>query len=138
MSAPASENESNVRRLRPLRVLVAAEDPRFLAVATVVLARGGLVVESTERLGDVVARVERHGLNAVILDATDAVAAAARCAAALERRCPTVKVVVVSEDPAASRTSFATFAKWDAFPAIVAEIGGAAGSGRADHLPPAS
>jgi DNA-binding NtrC family response regulator len=122
MSGSRAEGESNVRRLHPARVLVAADDPRFLAVATVLLSRADFLVESTSRLEDVVALVERDGPSAVILDATESVAATARCAAAIARRRPGVKVVVVSERGAAGRTSFATFSKWDSFGEIVAEI----------------
>jgi CheY-like chemotaxis protein len=139
MSGSRAASQSNVRRLHPLRVLVAADDPRFLAVATILLSRADLVVESTSRLGDVVALVERGSPHAVILDATASVAATARCAAAITRLRPAVKVVVVSDDAAAGRTSFPTFAKWDSFQAIVAEIesmlgGSGASYGRASAL----
>jgi two-component SAPR family response regulator len=138
MSGSRPESHSNVRRLHPVRVLVAADDPRFLAVATILLSRAEFIVESTARLGDVVALVERGSPHAVILDATDSLAATARCAAAIGRLRPAVKVVVVSDHPAASRTSFATFPKWDSFPDIVAEIERVAGSGGVNHRPPSA
>jgi hypothetical protein len=132
MSGSRAEGHSNVRRLHPVRVLVAADDPRFLAVATVLLSRADFVVESTSRLGDVAALVERSRPHAVILDATESVAATARCAAAIRRRRPGVKVVVVCDRPPAARASFVTFGKWDSFRDIVAEIEGVVGSGGAD------
>jgi PleD family two-component response regulator len=132
MSRPRAENGSNVRRLRPARVLVAADDPRFLAVATIVLSRAGFVVSSTSRLDHVVSLVERDRPDAVLLDATNAVTAAARCAAAVERLRFAVQVLVVSDDPAA-RASFARFDKWDSFSEIVAEIERVSGGGGAGN-----
>lgn len=105
-----------------------ADDPRFLAVATVLLARADFVVESTSRVEDVVALVERNRPSAVILDATESVAATARCAAAIARLRPSVKVMVVCDGAASRRASFATFPKWDAFREIVAEIERVAGT----------
>jgi len=133
MSGSRAGSQSNVRRLHPVRVLVAADDPRFLAVATILLSRADFVVESTSRLGDVAALVERGRPHAVILDATESLAATARCAAAIGRRRPGIKVVVVCERSSGARASFATFAKWDSFRDIVAEIEGAVGSGGADE-----
>jgi hypothetical protein len=72
-----------------VRVLVAADDPRFLAVATVLLSGADFVVESTSRR-------------------------------------------------AATRTSFATFGKWESFPEIVAEIERAVGSRGANHRRPSA
>ena len=130
MSASGAESESNIRRVRPVRVLVAADDPRFLAVATILLSRAGFDVFSTARLDDVVTIVERDRPNAVVLDATNAVTAAARCAAAVERLRFPVHVLVVSDDPAA-RAPFARFEKWDSFSEIVAEIERVSGGGGA-------
>lgn len=122
MAGSRAGSQSNVRRLRPVRVLVAADDPRFLAVATILLSRAEFAVESTTRLGDVVALVERDRANAVVLDATTSVAAAARCAAALARLRRAVKVVFVVDDAAAACASLNARAKWDAFPEIIAEL----------------
>jgi len=135
MSGSLAQNGSNVRRLRPARVLVAAADPRFLAVATVVFSRAGFVVQSTWHVERVVDLVDRDRPEAVVLDATGALAATARAAAAIERLQPSVKVLVVSEDVAA-RTSLAAFGKWDEFPEIVAEIEGIEGGGM-EHRPAA-
>ena len=138
MSPSGAESESNVRRRHPVRVLVAADDPRFLAVATILLSRADFVVESTSRLDDVIALVERDRPNAVILDATESPAATARCAAAIERLRPAVKEVVVSDAPAAARTSFATFRRWESSPDIVAEIERVVGSGGANQRRPSA
>jgi DNA-binding NtrC family response regulator len=116
----AGVNLDNVRVLRRLRVLVAARDRRFLRVAGFLLARGGFEVESTPRPRDLLQVVERKPPDIVILDASEALADAALCVAAVEALYPHVTVLVVSDDDAAASTlNLQVYDKWKSFERLV-------------------
>ena len=113
----------NVRTLRPLRVLVAARDRRFLEMARFLLARSGFEVESTLRPRQVLAAGDAHHPNIIILDGSESVAGAARSVAVVEALHPHVTVVVVVEDDAPSTTvNFPTFPKWKSFEQLVLRL----------------
>jgi DNA-binding NtrC family response regulator len=112
-----------VRALRPLRVLVAARDRRFLRVAGFLLVRSGFEVESTPRPHDLLALVERHVPDIVVLDGTGSLAEAARSAGVLEGLHPHVTVVVVSDDNGSARpANLAVFPKWKSFDQLVLQL----------------
>jgi DNA-binding NtrC family response regulator len=119
----AGVNLDNVRALRRLRVLVAARDRRFLRVAGFLLARGGFEVESTARPRDLLRVVERQPPDIVILDGSESLVEAARCAAAFEALYPHVTVIVVSDDGAsASSVNLRVFDKWKSFERLVLDL----------------
>jgi DNA-binding NtrC family response regulator len=119
----AGVNLDKVRVLRQLRVLVAARDRRFLRVAGFLLARGGFDVESTPRPRDLVQVVERKPPDIVILDASESLADAALCVAAVEALHPHVTVLVVSDDgSAASTVNLHVYDKWKSFERLVREL----------------
>ncbi len=114
----------NVRTLRPLRVLVAARDRRFLEMARFLLARSGFEVESTTRPRDVLAAVDEYRPDIVILDGSESVGSAARSVAVVEALYPHVTVVVVVDDDAPPPTvNFPTFPKWKSFEQLILRLG---------------
>jgi DNA-binding NtrC family response regulator len=119
----AGANLDNVRALRPLRVLVAARDRRFLRVAGFLLVRGGFDVETTPRPKDLLQVIERQQVDIVILDASESLDETARCVAAVEALHPHVTVLVVSDDGAtASTVNLRVFGKWKSFERLVGEL----------------
>jgi DNA-binding NtrC family response regulator len=88
----------NVRPLRPLRVVVAAADPRFGRVAGFLLARRGFEVELLRRPSNVLDFVFEKGADIVILDATDSLSEAERSLAAIEASHPHVTVILVADE----------------------------------------
>ena len=113
----------NVRALRRLRVLVAARDRRFLRVAGFLLMRSGFDVESTPRPHDILALVDRHAPDIVVLDGSDSPAEAARSVAVLEGLRPHVTVVVVSDDDGSAHpVNLAVFPKWKSFDQLVLQL----------------
>lgn len=118
-----------VRRLRPIRVLLASRDPRFLGVAAFLFRRKGFAVDTTRNLGELPERIERHGSNVVVLDSSNSVRAAARTATMIEASHPRVGVVLVTDEgeadgrpeprPASRWSSL--LSKW-AFARIVSEV----------------
>jgi hypothetical protein len=103
----------NVRSLRPLRVLVAARDARFIRVAGFLLARRGFHVETLRRPSQVLDSVARTNVDVVIVDASDSFSRTARSIAALEALHPHVTVIVVADDPAESNgDTFHIHPKW--------------------------
>lgn len=123
--SPALEEAQmgNVRRLRPIRVLLASRDPRFLCVSAFLLGRKGFAIDTTRKLGQLVEVVDRRRANVVLLDGTGSLHAAARAADAIQASNPRVAVVLVADD--ADGTSVPEswpLPKWDSFTKIVSEI----------------
>jgi hypothetical protein len=95
MSASINPELTNVRRLQPLRVLLAGGDRRFMRVMSFLLARRGYnVALSSQR--DTVEAAERHRSDIVLLEMGDSRVSAGRKVAALQAlsTMPTVFVVV--------------------------------------------
>jgi DNA-binding NtrC family response regulator len=113
----------NVRALRPLRVLLAARDRRFLRVAGFLLARHGFVVESTKRPRELLALIEKRCPDVVILDGSDSLGDAARTVGAIEALHPHVTVIVMAEDAAPpASANFRIFPKWTSLEELVMKI----------------
>jgi CheY-like chemotaxis protein len=113
----------NVRPLRPLRVLVAARDARFVRVAGFLLGRRGFEVETVRRPSRVVETASRIGADVVILDGTDALAEAERALAALEALDPHLTVVVVADDPPeGDHESLRILPKWTSLEQLVLNL----------------
>lgn len=113
----------NVRPLRPLRVLVAARDPRFNRVAGFLLARRGFDVETLRRPSAIVDTVSRTGVDIVIVDASDSVSETARALAVLDALHPHVSVVVVGDEPDdADGATLKILPKWTSLETLVANL----------------
>jgi DNA-binding NtrC family response regulator len=92
-------------------------------MARFLLARSGFEVESTLRPRDVLAAVDEHHPDIVILDGSQSVGAAARSVAVVEALHPHVTVVVVVDDDAPSPSvNFPTFPKWKSFEQLVLRL----------------
>jgi DNA-binding NtrC family response regulator len=114
---------ATVRPLRPPRVAVAVADARFVRLACFLLARRGFNVESTRRPQELLELLERHHVDAVILDGTDSVTEAARLAAAVEALHPSVMVIVVAEQPETVEVSTLKLVpKWTSFDQLARDI----------------
>ena len=120
------------------RVVLAVRDRRFLRVTSFLLAREGFLVTSTRKLEDLLAMVQRHRPDVVILDGMDSLTATARALAEIEALPYPVAVLVVAEVPeASSPTSVRLLHKWTSFDRIVEEVerisNDARGKGEVSH-----
>jgi ActR/RegA family two-component response regulator len=112
----------NVRSLRRQRVLVITRDRRYLRTAGFLLARAGFAVDRAERVSEALELVDRHQPDVVVVDASGAVPAAARLAAAIEGIRPAARVFVVSEDEERfAAVNLRLFPKWSV-DALVSQI----------------
>jgi uncharacterized membrane protein (UPF0127 family) len=111
-----------VVRMRPISVLVISADRRFRSVASVLIARRGCAVATTEnadRLEELAARVRA---DVVVIDADGKRASAT--ARARAQRLGGVGVVIVEEEPAGSDGAgeLQALAKWGPFERLYAAI----------------
>jgi DNA-binding NtrC family response regulator len=88
-----------VQCLRPISVLLASRDPRFLSATGFFLTRNGFSVQTTRTLTRLADFMRLKPANVVVLDAGDSPANAVRTAAAIERESPQTRVVLVAEEP---------------------------------------
>ena len=108
---------------RPIRVLLASRDDRFLRLSRFLLTRDDFSVESTKRPPSAVDFVERHGTDVVVLDASDSLSEAARTVAAIEALNPQVRVLLVcdAERPRPT-TGLNVMEKWQSLETLADEI----------------
>jgi len=118
---PSSRPAAKVRLLRPIRVLVVSRDRRYLGVLDFLLARKNLVVESSRRPRELLGLVER-GVDVVVLDGSDSLAAAAEAVAELEALHPEIGVIVVAERRKRAGTVFRPLPKWGSPQRLADEI----------------
>ena len=83
LAGDQEKRPSNVRRLQPLRVLLAGRDRRFLRVTSFLLSRRGYEVKRST-LADAPATSERERADVVLLDLDGSRVDAARIVAALQ------------------------------------------------------
>lgn len=102
---------SQVRLLRPIRVLVVSRDERFVSVLRFLLDRKHLTVRATPLEQDLLGLVEQ-GVDVVVLDASYSTADAAYAIAGLEALRPEVGVVVVSERSGTATHLLRPLPKW--------------------------
>ena len=96
MGATAPRESGNVRSLHPIRVLLAAADPRFLRAATFLLDREGFEVVGACNPDEAPALAGAERPHAVVVDGNESVAAAGRTALAIEAAGLPLHVLVVS------------------------------------------
>jgi hypothetical protein len=117
--AVALDRDSNVRVLRPIRVLVVSRDRPFASMARFLLARDGMDAEVSARPGDVFELLQR-GVDVVVLDATGALAAMARAAAEIEAVYPGIGVILVADERGPQAQALPVLPKWDALQELAA------------------
>jgi uncharacterized protein len=123
MPAPPARDADGAVPTRPIRVLLGSRDDRFLRLARFLLTRNDFAVESTKRLPSAVASVERHGIDFVVLDASDSLSEAARTVAAIEALNPQVGVLLVCDaDRPRPTTGLNVVEKWHALETLADEI----------------
>lgn len=102
---------AQVRRLQPLRVLLAGRDRRYVRVTSFLLERKGYVVrKSTLEAAAETAR--RHRSDVVLLEGDKLRSDAARNAAAIEALNPNARVIVVVDKPPTEWAGLSTLPKW--------------------------
>ncbi len=122
MDAAVDGVVQNVRRLQPLRVLLAGRDRRFIRVTSFLLAQRGYDVAQTE-LRDTVAAAGRHRSDVVLLETDGSVASAARELAALQALPAAPGVLLVFQSGERERwVGIPGVEKWASVDALVGEI----------------
>ena len=111
-----------LHRLRPLRVLLAGRDRRYLRVTSFLLSQRGYdVVETSSK--KTLQAVERHKSDVILLETNDTRGVAARMVAALETLPTAPSVLVVFEDDEDDRwQGFKAVKKWTPIDELVQEI----------------
>lgn len=111
-----------LHRLRPLRVLLAGRDRRYLRVTSFLLSQRGYdVVETSSK--QTLRAVERHKSDVILLETNDTRGVAARMVAALETLPTAPSVLVVFEDDEDNRwQGFKAVKKWTPIDELVQEI----------------
>ncbi len=111
-----------LHRLRPLRVLLAGRDRRFLRVTSFLLAQRGYdVVETSSK--KTLQAVELHRSEVVLLETNDSRGVAARMVATLETLSTAPSVLLVFEDDEDDRwQGFRAIKKWTPIDELVQEI----------------
>jgi CheY-like chemotaxis protein len=114
--------DDKLHRLRPLRVLLAGRDRRFLRVTSFLLSQRGYdVVETSSK--KTLQEVERHKSDVILLETNDTRGVAARMVAALETLPTAPSVLVVFEDDEDDRwQGFKAVKKWTPIDELVQEI----------------
>lgn len=112
-----------VRAVRPIRVLVASRDKRFMRVTAFLLRRAGFGVEVSSRPDALVALVAEHEPSVVVFDAGSS-AEAQHVVAALTAASASTSIVVLTDDAAAVHSSptIRVAARWCPFEELVQEI----------------
>jgi uncharacterized protein len=123
VAPPAAHEADGAPPGRPIRVLLGSRDDRFLRLTRFLLTRNDFAVESTKRVPSAVAFVERHGIDFVVLDASDSLSEAARTVAAIEALNPQVGVLLVCDaDRPRPTTGLNVVEKWHALETLADEI----------------
>jgi hypothetical protein len=134
VSISADTASTNVRRLQPLRVLVAGPDRRFVRVTAFLLALRAYDISESE-IGQAVVDAERTRADVVVVEAGRSRAESARIVAQLAALPTAPAVVVVTRDGKELWDGQRTLAKWSPVDQVVTLIEDAA---LARHMPEAA
>jgi CheY-like chemotaxis protein len=104
------------------RVLLAADDRRFRALACTLLSRRGYSVTVCGRGEDLAEAAVRDRADVVVIDASASLTAAAREAARLGALSRPVGIVAVSGDPCTGLAAMPVIPKWSPFQALSTAI----------------
>jgi CheY-like chemotaxis protein len=126
LAGDTGPQRSNVRRLQPLRVLVAGRDRRFMRVTSFLLTRRGYAV-SRSGLADVVAVADRQRSDVVLVELDGSRVEAGRAIAALQASPAAPAVITLAADGAENVWSgLRALDKWTPIETLAAEIDAAA------------
>jgi CheY-like chemotaxis protein len=118
---PERQALTNVRRLQPLRVLLAGRDRRFLRVTAFLLSRRGYDVTEAP-LNESVSAADRFHADVVLLDAGMSRAEAARLASQLAALACPPAVLVVTANGHRTSAGLRVVEKWEPIDDLVKEI----------------
>jgi CheY-like chemotaxis protein len=117
---------SNVRRLQPLRVLLAGRDRRFMRVTSFLLSRRGYAV-SRSSLAEAVAVADRQRSDVVLVELDGSRVEAGRAIAALQASPASPAVVMLAANGAEKAwTGLLMLDKWTPIETLAAAIDAAA------------
>jgi DNA-binding NtrC family response regulator len=102
----------NVHFLRPIRVLVASRDLRFVSLVRFLLGRDQIGVEATPTLNELLDAVRETSADVVVIDVDGALEHAAQAVAKLEAVHPDVTVMVVADGATPATSALAARPKW--------------------------
>ena len=102
---------AEVKRLQPLRVLLAGRDRRYIRVTSFLLEQRGYAVRSST-IGAAAEAARRHRSDVVLLEGDKLRSEAARNAAAIEALNPNARVIVVVDKQPTEWAGMATLPKW--------------------------
>ena len=128
---------AEVKRLQPLRVLLAGRDRRYIRVTSFLLERKGYVVRSST-IEAAAEAARRHRSDVVLLEGDKLRSDTARSAAAIEALNPHARVIVVVDNQPVQWTGLDTLPKWVELETVVDTLeNGANGSAESDPGPAA-
>lgn len=122
MRATVPRDAGSVRSLQPVRVLLAADDPRFLRTARFLLEREGLAVVGTCARDDAPRRARIERPHAVVVDGNESTAAAERAAFVIEASGGPLRVLVVGSESARTGGLLTRTAACGSFAELIAEL----------------
>jgi CheY-like chemotaxis protein len=126
LAGDSEPQQSNVRRLQPLRVLVAGRDRRFMRVTSFLLTRRGYAV-SRSGLVDAVAVADSQRSDVVLVELDGSRVEAGRAIAALQASPAAPAVITLAADGAENVWSgLRALDKWTPIETLAAEIDAAA------------
>lgn len=120
-----TESSTNVRRLQPLRVLLAGRDRKFLRVTSFLLTRRGYAVAQTG-LADVAGAVERHRADVLILEPGESRGQTAQLISELQTAETSPALVLVVSGDGARWNGLSVSDKWTPIEDLVEKIEAAA------------
>jgi CheY-like chemotaxis protein len=126
LAGESTPRPSNVRRLQPLRVLLAGRDRRFMRVTSFLLSRRGYAV-TRANLADAVGAAESDRSDVVLVELDGSRVDAGRTIAALQASSATPALVLLLSDGADDGwTGLRALDKWTPIETLAAEIEAAA------------
>ena len=126
LAGDSGAQPSNVRRLQPLRVLLAGRDRRFMRVTSFLLTRRGYAV-SRSSLSDAVAIAARQRSDVVLVELDGSRVEAGKAIAALQASPAAPAVVTLAAEGAENVWSgLRALDKWTPIETLAAEIDAAA------------
>ena len=126
LAGDSGRKPSNIRRLQPLRVLLAGRDRRFMRVTSFLLARRGYAVSRSNVL-DAVNVADRQRCDVVLVELDGSRVEAGRVIAALQASAAAPAVVTLVEDGAENAwPGLRALDKWTPIEKLAAEIDAAA------------
>ena len=123
LSASVLATGATVARIRPLSVLVVSPDRRFRSVTSVLIARRGCAVTTTETASRLTELADRITADVVVIDVDRGSRAAERARAQVGEYGRPLGVVLVDDEPVtASNDDAYPLAKWGPFDQLYAAI----------------